>query len=341
MKRQIVFLVHGIGDQTAGWTKPVLKQLDEIGGRYPTVDGKITSQIEFKEIFYGDIFDKQLARWDQDVDALKAEGIVPQAHEAVAWLDNTAKGGFIWTHVGDVVLFLSRLTRMAAVAEVVAQMAATIADENDGDTDFSIVAHSLGTAVTMEAVSALATPAPDIGWPGLPKKFLFREVMMVANTSRLLQRAGLRAYTESALLPKKFKAAGLCVTYRNVFHRRDPVPWVRRFDLQAPENSGYITFAVDHYYQRNIHAISHYLEHPAVHGPLLRLPAASNLPSPAFAGALDEYHAARRFGGEFSKIAEVEAFIADLKQASEPDPESETQLVPQLQFIVNVLRKML
>lgn len=343
MKRQIVFLVHGVGDQKAGWTKSFIKELDEIGKRYSTVEEKPSKQIEFVEIAYGDIFDKQLDRWDKDVDQLKADGVIPQAADALAWLDNTTAGGFVWTHVGDVVLFCSRLTRMAAVSEVVAQMAKVIAAENDAQTEFSIVAHSLGTAVTMEAVNALATPAADIGWTGLPKKFMFREIIMVSNTSRLLQRAGLAAYTDSNLLPARFKKGGLCVTYRNIFHRRDPVSWVRRFDLQALEDTGYLPFAVDHYYARNIHGLSHYLEHPAVHGPLLRLPRAANLPAKAFALAVKEYHddAAKRFGGAFSKPAQVDAFIGEIRQDHKPDPESENQLVAQLKYIADVLRRML
>ena len=340
MARQVVFLVHGIGNHPPKWSADTVTLIDEIGARYPSVTGKVSKQIKFVEIAYGAVFDKQLARWDEDVDKLKADGIVPQAAEALAWLDDATEGGFVWTHIGDVVLFLSRITRMAVVAEVTAQMAKVLGDEDDGDTDFSIVAHSLGTAVTMEAVFALSTPAPDIGWPGLPKKFLFREIMMVSNTSRLLQRPGLLAYTDSTALPKKANPAGVCVTYRNVFHRRDPVSFVRRFDFQAPENSGYVASAVDHYYEKNIHALSHYLEHPAVHGPLLRLPDASNLPAKDFAAAIAEYTGSKRFGGEFAKIGEVDAFIADLGATDKPDPESETTLVSQLQFMVDVLRKM-
>ena len=341
MPRQVVFLVHGIGDHKKGWSKPVVKYLDTVGERYASVEGPISDQVVFKEIAYGDVFDKQLARWDADVDAVAANGIVPQAKDAVAWMDGITEGGFVWTHLGDVVLFLSRKTRAAAVSEVVAQMARAIADENDPDTEFSIIAHSMGTAMTMEAVNALATPIPGIDWTGLPPDFRFREVMMLSNTSRFLQRPDLRADIESRLLPKKLRTTGLCSTYRNVFHQRDPVSWVRRFSLTATTDAGYLAVPIEHYHARNIHGFTHYLEHPAVHGAVLRLPRAANLPLPAWRKAIDEYSGPRKFGGEFVKPAEVASFVGDLDQTVQPDPESEIDLVGQLKYVAELLRKML
>jgi hypothetical protein len=340
MSRQVVFLIHGVGVHPPGWSKPIVALLDEIGARYPTVDGKISTQIDFVEICYGDVFDAQLARWDQDLATLKTNALYPHVEDALDWLDGASKGGFAWTHVGDVVLFLSRITRMAAVAKVTGALADGIAKNNDGDTEFSILAHSLGTAMAMEAVNALATPAPALGWAGLLPKFLFREVLMVANTSRLLQRKDLQAYTQSPLLPKKYAPHGRCVTYRNIFHRLDPIAWARRFDLQALEGQGYWPFAVDHYYGRNIHALDHYLEHPALHGPLLRLPGANNLPAKDLRTALDAYHKAKRFGGEFAKLAEVDQFVDDVASVTKPNPEKETDLLGHLRFIVDVLKKM-
>ncbi len=340
MPRQVVFLVHGIGDNRKGWSKSVVEYLDDVGERYSTVEGPISDSIVFKEIAYGEVFDTQLARWDADVDAVAANGIVPQAKDAVAWMDGITEGGFVWTHIGDVVLFLSRTTRAAAVSEVVAQMAKAIADEGDPETEFSIIAHSMGTAMTMEAVNALATPIPALGWTGLPPAFRFREVMMLSNTSRFLQRPDLRADTESRLLPKKFRATGLCSTYRHIYHQRDPVSWVRRFSLAASPDTGYVAAPIEHYYDRNIHAFTHYLEHPAVHGAVLRLPRAANLPLPAWRKATDEYGGARKFGGAFVKPSEVDSFVGDLDQTVKPDPEREIDLVGQLKYVAELLRKM-
>jgi len=340
MARQIVFLVHGIGEQKPKWSTEAVEYLDKLGARYPSVKEPISKQIEFVEVGYGDVFDKQLARWDEDVDSFKENGVVPQAKDAVAWLDGVTEGGFVWTHIGDVVLFLSRVTRAAAVSEVVAQMAATISAENDAQTQFSIVAHSMGTAVTMEAVNALCTAIPDVGWPGMPDGFMFREIIMLSNTSRLLQRPELTADGGSRMLPVGFRPDGLCGVYRNVFHQRDPVSWARRFKLAGASEDDYVDVPLDHYYARNLHDMTHYLEHPAVHGALLRLPGASNLPLAAWRKARDEYEADKRFGGAFSSLLEVKTFANDLAATAKPNPESPTQLVNHLKYMVDVLRKM-
>lgn len=77
------------------------------------------------------------------------------------------------------------------------------------------------------------------------------------------------------------------------------------------------------------------------HGAVLRLPGAANLPLPAWRKAIDEYSGPRKFGGEFVKPTEVESFVGDLAQAVPPDPESEIDLVGQLKYVAELLRKML
>jgi pimeloyl-ACP methyl ester carboxylesterase len=340
MANQVLFLVHGVGVHKAGWSKAAIDKLDDVATRYPSIKGRFSKQLDFVEITYDSVFDAQLARWDKDLGQLKQNAMYPHVADALQWLDGATKGDFVWTHVVDVVLFLSRITRLAAVSRVVADMATAIAAKGP-KTEFSILGHSMGSAVVMEAVNELATPAPQIGWKGLPPGFLFRDVFMVANTSRLLQSKSLPAYTLSRLLPKKYSAKGLCIAYRNIYHRLDPIAWVRRFDLQAPENTGYANFAVDHYYGKNLHDIEHYLEHPAVHGPILRLPDPNNLPPKDLKKAIDEYHGAKRFGGEFTKIAQVEKLIQDLKNIPKPDPENEAAFVDQLRYIIEALKQML
>ena len=86
MPRQVVFLVHGIGDHKKGWSKPVVKYLDTVGERYASVEGPISDQVVFKEIAYGDVFDKQLARWDADVDAVAANPTGPFVVK-VCWIE--------------------------------------------------------------------------------------------------------------------------------------------------------------------------------------------------------------------------------------------------------------
>lgn len=340
MSKHIVFLIHGVGHHPKGWSDDLVTQLDSLASAYGSMNGKLSKQLTFVEIAYGDIFNDQLDRWTEDFDALKESALNPQVVEAMSWLDGASSSNFVWDTVGDVLLFLSKTTRMAAVTSVMKQMAKTLSKEIGGDTQFSIVAHSLGTAVTMEAVSGLTTARPDMDWPGLPSRFLFAEVFMVANTSRLLQRPDLQAYTTSALLPKKYRASGRCATYRNYFHRLDPIPWVRRFDLQTSEVNNYRVFALDHYYQANLHDFGHYMLHPAVHGPLMRLGDVANLPVKDLNAAIDDFHGAKRFGGDFEKIADVEQFIGDVGAIAKPNPESETNLVGQMKYIRDVLKEM-
>lgn len=341
MPKPILFLIHGMGQHPTGWSLEVKKKFTEVGHRYDSVEGDLTSQLEVIEIAYDAIFEGQLDRWNEDLDSLKESALFPTVREGLDWLDGATSGDFAWTHAADVVLYLSRHVRNAVVASVAATIAQTIAARNDGTTKFHILAHSLGTSVATEAAAALANPIPAVGWAGLPPGFRFGEVLMVANVSRLLQRREAKAY-KSRLLPSPAPGPRLATNYWNFAHRLDPIPRVRRFDFQTPAASGYLSFTnLDHFYEPNVHSLLHYLEHPLVHGPIVRIPSKSNLHHAAWKAAVDAYFddEQKQFGGDFATLEEVRRHQAAIASRDPENPEDEENLIANLKTVLETLRE--
>ena len=194
------------------------------------------------------------------------------------------------------------------------------------DTTYVLVAHSLGTAVAHDAVQRMSTtdwlrkcdvllPALDQRTVGAaagpadiqaaidrygrnpfgPGAFKFEAIFQIANTSRLLARtAGGNPY-RSAVRPM-FSGGGpltnACRRFVNIDHYLDPVGKVRRFRAEeawpraARMGTARDLFDVRHVHDINVHALEHYLVHPAVHAEILFAAARTRFTSDDYAAAL-------------------------------------------------------
>jgi hypothetical protein len=138
---------------------------------------------------------------------------------------------------------------------------------------YSIIAHSLGTAVIAEAMHQWMT---DGGWRGTPFASRFRpqNIFMVANVSRALWSLGGHYY-RNEVRPFPTEVKGGCGYYASYAHPLDPFTHVKPFDVPADEwffagvdrkeVYGCPQIAVDDVCQLNVHALDHYLAHPLVH----------------------------------------------------------------------------
>lgn len=194
---------------------------------------------------------------------------------ALGWLADASEEKFWWSHVADVVLYrFSAPYRQLVRTHVIKQLADRIEKEWDeqGRATCSVVAHSLGTAIAHDSLHYLgSTHWGGAASPFNPAHWRFQHIFMVSNTSRLLESADTgmaQAYT-SIVRPGRIEdPASYCGTYWNFRHEFDPIAIPKRFD--AAGWNGYTLEVVSHYYEANIHSLSHYLLHPKVHVPILR-----------------------------------------------------------------------
>lgn len=167
MTKSIVFVLHGIGQHTAGWINsdssavPVLR---EAAKSYPFFDGKtLDSYVEFVPILYDDIFERILKTWSDLGKGLSASiPVMPGfADKVVQYLGQADKNNW-WLKTGcDVLLYWGfRLFQQRVILRVLAQItgkvAATIA-AGDEVPHYHVLAHSLGTAVAHDSLYHLGT----------------------------------------------------------------------------------------------------------------------------------------------------------------------------------------
>lgn len=287
--RHKLFLIHGMGAYDGdGWAKEVKDVLVAAWKKYPKLAAvKFDDQFEIEMIHYDPIFQEIVSKWQSDAEALGKLADQVGAAEVgtlVGWLRTAGKtdGNFIWTHAADVLLYrLSATVRQRVKAHVAEQIVKAVQNQYDKHhrSKWSIIAHSLGTAVAHDALDMLAagevrgTPVS----PFDPRIEQAHVIAMVANVSRVLEIKTVVDVYESAVKPGRAGQKGRnCLRFLNMRHFLDPFTIPRMFrpqnwpDAKTVAAGRYAYMEVEHIHQVNVHDVCHYLRNPTAHIPLFR-----------------------------------------------------------------------
>ncbi|HVS09366.1 MAG TPA: hypothetical protein VMS76_05775 [Planctomycetota bacterium] len=318
--KHIVFLVHGMGRHAPqAWAESVVAKLEESAQRYPFFQGRSLAQwAEFVPIDYDERITGVLRTWQDSAGPVSAFAAAQDLDFAggLDWLDGIAAedADFYWTHIADVVIYrLFRLYRERIRISVVDQIATVLAREFDqhGGATASVIAHSLGTAVTHDALCKLGG-APPANLPNTlaHPHWAFKHIFMLANTSRVLQ-SDFKAYTSIVRPGPANSAQAYCSRFHSFHHELDPFTIPRRF---APSNWStlYRGEELGHFREWNVHGFGHYLDNPRCHVPILRAITRSDAITAAEAGRAVDEAAYPRFGGQFQPLVEARAKLAEL-----------------------------
>ena len=308
MSKPVLFLVHGIGRHKKGWSEapdgPV-SALETAMRKYSCFASgeKLSKYLEVVEIRYDDIFDSVLAQWSNLAASLP---VAP----GINWLDSVKKvldeagndSNTFARYGGDVLLYkgfdlIARAVRLRVNSVISATMHRAYANAKAAGSaapPFSVLAHSMGTAVAQDALFQLATndwtpdhttlraqaPAiaalatnPDLS-PEQGADFDaarqagnlrvgLDSLYLVADTSPLLHRAaGL--YSNYQPRPGNFDCGAVCT----IAHELDPVCNIGSRGFVVPPRPSAMTLTVKHVHDTNVHGFAHYLSHPRVHAQL-------------------------------------------------------------------------
>jgi hypothetical protein len=303
--RNLLFFVHGIGRQSDGWIDapdgPV-PALEQAMGLYECFAPgmKLRDVADVVEVRYDDIFDEQIQRWTDQVKGLPPVGPgadwVGKLQEF--WTKANGDGKTFTDFGGDVILYrgfdlIARSVRLRVnrilLAEIYKRHVESLASGKRAP-EITVVAHSMGTAVTYDSLYSLFTGSwfaqgdevlahakmtdeqktnfaaalKDIESPaGTAVPVRLNALMMVSNTSSLLSR------WDAARVNAILKPGAATRFFYNVNHTLDPVGKVKPFQIPSDWNKSRArNVSVSHLHQENIHALSHYLANPAVHGRL-------------------------------------------------------------------------
>jgi pimeloyl-ACP methyl ester carboxylesterase len=284
----LVFLVHGMGVHNGAWSTPYVDAIEGAYDQYESLSSTpLKDRFQFVEITYDDIFQEIVTQWSDNatlISAAAAEVGAPVS-KLTDWLKGASKidGNFQWTHAADVLLYRCfSLVRERVCVHVATQLVKAIDQQikEDGVSRWSVIAHSLGTAVIHDTLARLWDPKATK--PGGVTFSTSNEqaqlVAMIANVSRVLETPPYDVY-QSAVQPGRNAQAGRgCNYYLTARHLYDPftIPSMFRPQMWPDENAllakppRYLYAEVDHIHDWNVHDFGHYLKNPKVHVPLLR-----------------------------------------------------------------------
>lgn len=331
-----------------------IETLNRAAQAFSKFKGKhIREFIDFVPIRYDDIFDKILAQWANLGEELKKLPVLPGALEGT--LKFTSKMGddknLLFTYGFDVALYRGfRLFGQRVQLRVISEMARVIANRTAkaGGTPpaFGVIAHSLGTCVAHDSIHLLGSEnwlsaeyeagpvgaadeakefrksegelsmALNTANPFRPGTLTFNSVFMLSNTSELLQTVSPPSRSIVCPLPANGASAPYCQSFYSVDHFLDPISKVKAFSVPDAWKPNGRPILVEHLYEPNIHAFSHYLLNPKVHIPILAKAVNGFAPTP------DESRIARefpQFGGRLEQLladekAKIKARLTTLIQ---------------------------
>lgn len=315
MAKHALVFVHGMGEYTEAWHKSAMSVLSTAFAEYSGFQGTAFADlVEPVPVVYSTLFTKLRQQWKDDVALIKntageqLEAIdkaekakVEKEIDSIA--DKIGAGGdsFAWTHAMDVVLYrFFSLTRHAVnvdVAEQILSKATGLAFNG-----WSVIAHSLGTAVIHNTLHSLYSTQLIPGQPPLkPAETRPKVLAMIANVSRVVQLPGLKVFS-SKVSPGSALLDRACQIYLNVRHQWDPFTIPQPF-IPDPGWPDAITFNSKQYQHirpshlrlkqyRDVHDLEHYLMNPRVHVPIFRgIFGDGMFPDPEFTRACEKFDA--------------------------------------------------
>jgi len=276
-----LFLVHGMGLQQDGWEKPLREHLGNLFQKYSRLGvANLEDLFDVIPIQYDVVFRNLVTRWQNDAQAFGAAEAAtsPLVGKLTGWLQDAGNNeNKLWTHPVDVLLYRFFPDVRQAVKTRVANQIMPVLQNLKASETWSVVAHSLGTAVTHDTLDMIwSGTLPDGSPTGMNERNRQAQaIVMVANTSRVLQTT-VKAY-ESKVAPGPAGKAGRgCFQYLTCYHRLDPFTWVDPFrpelwpDRAAVDQALYQFLEADHIYDWNLHDAVHYLLNPKLFVPVLR-----------------------------------------------------------------------
>ena len=291
MSKHILFFVHGMGEHNDKWHEAGLRVLQ---GSFKDYD--LSKHIIFDDcveaipIVYNDKFNTWHDKMKKDFDDFKnailnktsdGERYQNEFDKVEKWIfsDND---NFARTHALDVVLYyFFPMIYMAVDVSVSMQILSKL--KNGDYSSWNIVSHSLGTSVTHNVINSLYNPSGPLGNGNTLSSSdnRPRSLIMVANVSRVLQRAGAKVY-ESRVKPGRIAANRVCKYYLNCRHKFDPFCMPKAFnpdnwpDSETFNSDSYQHIEPSHLELGNdddvlqVHNFDHYLKNPRVHVPIFR-----------------------------------------------------------------------
>ena len=287
-EKHLIFFVHGMGVHGKGWSKKAQKTLADAYNRLAPDGTKFSDQFDCCEIFYDDIIEKWRKNNAKNLDAalntLTLEGADSGVLRTIRHIGSTTSNdNFLNTHILDVAFYrfinqFQELIRLRVAKKIVTEVQKK---DRAFKREWSIVGHSLGTIVVHDTLQRMFAPGSSRGQVGVdrldPANHGPKVCLMVANVCRVLSN-DFDVY-HSFVRPHNDPHQGAVDYYLTSRHEMDPIASLIPFTPNQETWLDSITRAKPHkrYQEKelvlpwddvtaiNIHALSHYFQHPGLY----------------------------------------------------------------------------
>ena len=290
MRKHVLLLVHGMGSYVKNdgapddtWFNDTAAALKEQYVKYPIVNlQSFEDRFEIVHINYDIEIFKLVLRWQTESQEIMKQSIsaAAPAKALVGWLNNAAKldDNFAWTHAACVILYwFFPVMRQRIKVSVASQIHDALATNQDGPvSQWSVIAHSLGTIVTHDVLQAMDTTTPnEEGISILDAMVPSATVLaMVANVSKILETDS-KVYSGVVVPQSLLQRQSACFSYLSCRNEFDPFMRVNPFDPQgqpawnlAKTNGTFVDAFIRNVHELNTHSFRNYIVNPDVHIPL-------------------------------------------------------------------------
>ena len=278
----LIFLVHGMGDFAPGWSRSAQQVLQDQYATYKQLKQiSFGKRFEFVEILYNDEFEALRTMW-RDMNKALGDALVGLGGGQVGKTDEdlkvvrklneaagvTSKDRFLTTHVVDVLLYYAARQTAATVRESVRKQIFTALKKQVADggvVRWSVIAHSLGTAVTHDALHEAFSDEPTE----------FGEKLAGIAPATCVEW-DIDVYLSRTRPGNPDDPDAACHTFINAHNTFDPFTQPKAFRPAAQWPS--IGVRAQGLFQdietreieapEKVHDFDHYLRNPAVHAPL-------------------------------------------------------------------------
>lgn len=329
----LIFLVHGMGDFKAGWSETTKTMIRDQYATYKALSFiPFNQRFDFVELNYNDEFEALRKMW-RDMTKGLGDALTSGAKSELGKTDDdkkliknlneiaglTNKDSFLTTHIADVLLYVAARQTAATVRESIrAQIFAALKKQVDegGTLNWSVIAHSLGTAVIHDALHEAYSDLPTSPKASKLANITRPECLaMIANVSRFLEW-DIDVYLSRVRPGNPDEPDAACRAYLNAHNVFDPFTRPKPFRPAAQwpslgvralglyEDAEISTIESP----KQVHDLDHYLRNPRVHGPLFNYMVGQEVLDKA---TIDDAHARYVANTPLGKLGE---FSAALKQ---------------------------
>ncbi len=330
MSKHVIFLVHGMGDTVPGWSAPVQELIQKKYRLYKVSKiRKFDAIFVFKEINYNHVFESHVRKWEENASTvtgiLEASGIESDLLTSLmGFTSKISRKEFASTHILDVVLYRYMKGIKSQVISHISEQLVGKLNETSTVPSYSIICHSLGTAVMHDVLQANLTTDH---FPLSTAHGVADVYMTLANVSKVLEDADSNVYS-SAVRPRLKDNSRLfgCSKFINVAHKLDPFTMVKTFKpawkkgaaqpLNNLKTDSYQALQIAGLTGFNPHDFEHYLENPHTHVALFRSLISKGIIKDAELNQQMQEHKKLTVSGQFDAVKDAVANIHLTDQSS-------------------------